>query len=194
MIYDLGEHLKEKGLVAICYPDDTTQEIVLAYSPNSSMFAFLGDVKCPGTSFLSIALRAPMAPIGRLETHLRASASNLQPAPLQLALLQQPPQPVPDGHAPPDLDAMFMEHFRITFDELATVPNPKGGKDSGTKRERAFYLMFPLDDRAIQEECRCLITFLKSGGRDLAIYSNRDPQGWTNFIISCQSGVILVGS
>ena len=192
MIYDMGERLERKGLVAICYPDDTTQELVLAYSPNSSMFEFLSDLKGPSTSFLSIALRAPLAPIGRLGRRLNEPVSKPQPGRLQLALLQQSLRPAPDGHAPPDLDALFKEHFRITFDDLAAVHDPKGR--TGTKLERTFYLMFPLDDRTIQEECQCLIMFLKSGGRDLAIYSNRDPEGWTNFIISCQSGVILVCS
>lgn len=188
--------------MAIFYPDNISQDVLLAYSPGSSMFDFLNGPRCPDTAFLSIAVRNVLAPISRLGRRLgggvNPQAAPSQPSPLQRPPLQPAPsrpapsvreQQVPEGHAQADLDAFFKERFRITFNDLATVHDSKGS--IGGRSVRAFYLMCPLDDHSIETEFKPLTSFLKSG-RDLAIYSNRDPEDWTKFIMSCQNGAIMV--
>lgn len=158
--------------MAIHYPENKSQDVLLAYSPNSSIYDLIRSPNCPDTAFLGITVRnALAAPIRAREIHRK-----------------QPVNPPPTLENP-NLDAIFEEQFKIKFEDLATVQSPKK-----VRAEQAFYLMFPVDNEAAQEEFQVVVEFLKYDGRDLAIYSNRDPQDWRKFIGTTQSGVVLVCS
>lgn len=176
-LYEIGEELKGKKLIAICCIEELHMSL-LAYSPDSSISKSFGDSGCDNTTFVAIAARSALPVMRKLD---RPSTRPTLPSSGPVAASPPPPPP------PLDLDATFKERFGITFRDLATVQGPEG-----PRLVHIFYLMFPLDDGIIQQECEVIMAFLKSGGRDPVIYSNRQQDDWKKFIRSSSDGVVLV--
>ncbi|RJE19657.1 Chromo domain protein [Aspergillus sclerotialis] len=184
-IYNLGEELKTKGLMAICYPDgDESKLVLLAYSPDSSIFDFLGESRSTEPSFLTVAVRSPFTPVGQPKYH---PTQQLSPPPAMSSPPAPPSAPSQSGGEKSiDADDYFKEKFGVTFADLATVQS-----NQGKRVANVFYLMFPLDNTVVQQECELFIAFLRNRGREPVIFSNRDPDDWQKFIGSSSEGVVI---
>lgn len=172
--------------MAICCPAGGESKLaLLAYSPDSSIFDFLGESRSTEPSFLTIAVRSPFTPIEQPRYH---PTEQLPPPPA----LSSPPAPPSGpsqsgGEGDIDADNYFKETFGITFMDLATVQS-----NLGRRLVNVFYLIFPLDNTVVQQECELFIAFLRHRGREPVIFSNRDPGDWEKFIGSSSEGVVIV--
>ncbi|KAF4184719.1 hypothetical protein CNMCM7927_007661 [Aspergillus lentulus] len=104
-IYRIGEELRRNELVAISYPapDSRMSNVLLAYSPKSSDFAFLNadsaHFKIPEDVFLNVAVRSHLRGFDTITARRERKRLHVEShKPVPLALINAPDAP---GHAPP---------------------------------------------------------------------------------------------
>ncbi|KAF4155182.1 hypothetical protein CNMCM6069_008393 [Aspergillus lentulus] len=103
-IYRIGEELRRNELVAISYPapDSRMSNVLLAYSPKSSDFAFLNadsaHFKIPEDVFLNVAVRSHLRGFDTITARRERKRLHVEShKPVPLALINAPDAP---GHAP----------------------------------------------------------------------------------------------